>query len=148
MLCARATRAITNHAPIGEYQLRFFPNEEFNCPCGLYPIEMRQHILYECKRFNEYWNPRRDSITHFTQFLDRNPNVFVFLSTIIQLGYFYSFLIFCSSFFFRFNFVLFFFFLCSIFFSFLPHVVSVDMYVVTKQLPQSAFALHVINCQF
>ena len=41
MLCARATRAITNYAPIGEYQLQFFPNEEFSCPCGLYPIEMR-----------------------------------------------------------------------------------------------------------
>jgi len=24
-LCARAIRAITNHAPIGEYRLRFFP---------------------------------------------------------------------------------------------------------------------------
>ena len=26
-LCARATRAITNHAPIREYRLRFFPRE-------------------------------------------------------------------------------------------------------------------------
>jgi len=24
-LCAQASRAITNHAPIGEYRLRFFP---------------------------------------------------------------------------------------------------------------------------
>ena len=38
-LCAYASRAITNHAPIGEYRLRFFPREEFKCPCGLYPIE-------------------------------------------------------------------------------------------------------------
>jgi len=30
-LCARATRAIVNHAPIGEYQLIFFPQEEFKC---------------------------------------------------------------------------------------------------------------------
>ena len=29
LLCAHATRAITNHAPIGEYQLRFFPNKDF-----------------------------------------------------------------------------------------------------------------------
>jgi len=28
-LCAHATRAITNHAPIGGYQLRFFPNKDF-----------------------------------------------------------------------------------------------------------------------
>ena len=33
-LCAHTTRAITNHAPIGEYRLRFFPREEFKCPCG------------------------------------------------------------------------------------------------------------------
>ena len=51
-LCAKATRAITNHTPIGEYHLRFFANKEFPCPCGLYPIKMRQHILHEYKRFN------------------------------------------------------------------------------------------------
>ena len=54
MLYTRATRALTNHAPIGEYRLQFFPNEEFSCPCGLYPIEIRQHILRKCRRFNEY----------------------------------------------------------------------------------------------
>ena len=32
-LCAHATRAITNHAPIGEFKLRFFSREEFKCPC-------------------------------------------------------------------------------------------------------------------
>jgi len=50
-LCAHATRAITNHAPIGKYRLRFFPKKEFKCPCNLYPIESRRHILYECGRF-------------------------------------------------------------------------------------------------
>ena len=53
-LCARATRAIMNHAPIGEYRLRFFSREEFKCPCSLYPIESRCYILYECGRFNGY----------------------------------------------------------------------------------------------
>jgi len=80
MLCARATRAITNHAPISEYRLRFFPREEFSCPCGLYPIETRQHILHECRRFNEYWNPRRDSIAHFILFLELNLSAFAFTS--------------------------------------------------------------------
>ena len=47
-LCTRATRAITNHAPIGEFRLRFFPNEDFKCPCNEYPIETRRHILHEC----------------------------------------------------------------------------------------------------
>jgi len=74
----RATRAIVNHAPIGEYRLRFFPKEEFSCPCGLYPIESRWHLLHECKRFNNYWNSRRDSISHFVLFLVYNSNAFSF----------------------------------------------------------------------
>ena len=80
--CARTSRAITNHALIGKYKLRFFPNEEFKCPCRQYPVESRYHILYKCRRFNEYWNLRRDSIAHFVMFLDHNPNVFAFLNAI------------------------------------------------------------------
>ena len=53
-LCTRATQAITNHVPIGEYCLRFFPNENFNCPCNEYPIKTRRHILHECRRFNRF----------------------------------------------------------------------------------------------
>jgi len=79
---ARTSKAITNHAPIGKYKLRFFPNEEFRCPCRQYPIKSRCHILYKCKRFNEYWNLRRDSIAYFVMFLDHNPNVFAFLNAI------------------------------------------------------------------
>jgi len=78
-LCACATRAITNHAPIGEYRLRFFPNEEFKCLCGNYSIESRKHILHNCMRFNGYWNPRRDLLSHFVIFLIANPNAFVFI---------------------------------------------------------------------
>ena len=55
-------RAITNYTPIGEYQLRFFLRKEFSCPCRLYPIESRHHILSECRRFNKYWNSMRDII--------------------------------------------------------------------------------------
>jgi len=58
LLCTQASKAITNHAPIGEYQLRFFPRESFTCLCGIYTIKTRRHILYECCRFNNYWNPR------------------------------------------------------------------------------------------
>ena len=77
-LCVHDTRAITNHTPIGKYKLRFFPREEFSCPCRQYPIETRCHILYEYKRFNDYWNLRRDLIGHFIMFLKLNPNVFAF----------------------------------------------------------------------
>ena len=79
LLCTRATRAITNHAPIGEYHLMFFPNEDFKCPCGNYPIESRRHILHDCMRFNGYWNPRRDSLCHFVMFLIANPKAFAFI---------------------------------------------------------------------
>jgi len=77
-LCARTTRAITNHAPIGEYRLRFFSKEDFKCSCSNYPIELRRHILHKCRRFNGYWNPRRDSLNHFTMFLIVNPLAFAF----------------------------------------------------------------------
>ena len=77
-LCTHTTRAITNHTPIGEYRLCFFPNEEFKCPCGLYPIETRRYILHECIRHNGYWNPRRDSLSHFVMFLSANPKAFAF----------------------------------------------------------------------
>ena len=77
-LCTHVTRAITNHTPIGEYQLRFFPNEDINCPCSNYPIKSRRYILHECRRFNGYWNPRRDSLNHFIMFLVTNPKAFTF----------------------------------------------------------------------
>ena len=32
-LCTHATRAITNHAPIGKFKLRFFLREKFKYPC-------------------------------------------------------------------------------------------------------------------
>jgi len=78
LLCTRAARAIINHAPIGEYRLRFFPSMDFSCPYNNYPIKSRRHILYECCRFNRYWNPRRDTLNHFVMFLTANPNAFVF----------------------------------------------------------------------
>jgi len=53
-LCTYAMRAITNHAPTGKYRLRFFPKEEFKCPCRSYPIKSKHYILHECGRFNGY----------------------------------------------------------------------------------------------
>ena len=83
-LCAQASRAITNHAPIGEYRLRFFPKEDFLCPCNEYPIESRRHILYDCKRFNGYWNPRRDTLKHFVMFLNAHPSAFAFNDSVVS----------------------------------------------------------------
>ena len=80
-LCAQASKAITNHAPIGEYRLQFFPNMDFACPYNNYPIETRKHILHDCQRFNRYWNLRRDTLSHFVMFLTANPNAFAFINT-------------------------------------------------------------------
>ena len=82
-LCACATRDITNHAPIGKYRLKFSPRKEFKCPCSLYPIESRHHILHECGRFKGYWNPRRDSLSHFVMFLETNLSVFTFSDALV-----------------------------------------------------------------
>ena len=79
-LYARSTRAIVNHAPISKYRLRFFPWEEFKYSCGLYPIKTRWYILYEYRRFNEYWNLRRDTLSHFTLILEFNGGAFVFVN--------------------------------------------------------------------
>jgi len=81
-LCARSSRTIINHTPIEEYCLKFFPHEDFKCPCGNYPIELRRHILHEYKRFNNYWNLRRDTIEHFVSFLIFNSSAFSFGNSI------------------------------------------------------------------
>jgi len=77
-LYTRTTRTIVNHASIGEYRLRFFCQKNISCLCSDYPIETRWHILHECRRFNKYWNPRRDSISHFILFLEFNCRAFSF----------------------------------------------------------------------
>ena len=82
LLCAQAIRAITNHALIGEYRLRFFPNKEFKCLCKNYSIKSRKHNLHECIRHNGYWNPRRDSLSYFIMFLIANPKAFMFIDNL------------------------------------------------------------------
>ena len=90
-LCAYTTRAITNHAPISEFRLRFFPREEFKCLCDWYPIETRCHIFYECGRFNGYWNQRMDSLSHFIMFLVFNPSAFSFLNSLVSFSFLFLF---------------------------------------------------------
>ena len=85
-LCAHTTRAIINHASIGEYWLWFFLKEDFKCLCSLYPIETRRHILYEYTRYNGYWNPRRDLLHHFVMFLSANPKAFTFIDNFLPVA--------------------------------------------------------------
>jgi len=51
-LCARATRMITNHAPTGEYQQRFFPK---SCPCNNLALETRDIIICYTTNPGDSW---------------------------------------------------------------------------------------------
>ena len=80
-LCARATRAILNHAPIEEYRQRFFSAKCIQCPCGHCQVETQQHIFANCFRFAH--SPLIDpspSIKDFVDFLKEHPSAFAFFS--------------------------------------------------------------------
>ncbi|XP_006456662.1 hypothetical protein AGABI2DRAFT_122547 [Agaricus bisporus var. bisporus H97] len=48
-LFACLMQVMCNHAPIGEYRVRFFPKEPYKlCQCDLKSPEMRQHLLMVC----------------------------------------------------------------------------------------------------
>jgi len=51
LLCARATRAILNHALIGEFRKRFFSQSNYACSCGHNRVETQAHILNDCSWF-------------------------------------------------------------------------------------------------
>ena len=90
LLYAYTTRAITNHALIGEYCLRFFYREEFKCSCRFYSIKLKYHILYEYRWFNKYWNLMREMMNQFISFLEFNPNAFSFRENIIWASCYFT----------------------------------------------------------
>lgn len=82
-LTARCTRAITNHAPTGEYRTRFHPREPTYCStCGL--RQTRDHILYHCTRYKRRPNLRAilanslEFVPKLALFLTKNPSAFTF----------------------------------------------------------------------
>ena len=80
-LCARATRAILNHAPIGGFRKGFFPQSNHACPCSHRRVKTRAHILNDCSRFI-YKNIDRMVIKHFVLFLTDSPRAFAQSSNI------------------------------------------------------------------
>ena len=40
------------------------------CPCGDYSTETRRHILHKCKKYNNYRNPKKNTLAHFILFLE------------------------------------------------------------------------------
>ena len=78
-LCARVTRAILNHALIGEYRQRFFPAECTQCLYGHCQVETRRHIFANCFRFAH--SPLTDPsplVKDFVDFLKEHPGAFAF----------------------------------------------------------------------
>ena len=82
---ARFTRAVLNHAPIGEYYERFHIDEDVMCQgCGR--RETRNHILTgciwsNCRRYTRRDKGREfdvDTIPGLIKFLELNPHVFSF----------------------------------------------------------------------
>ncbi|KAF7785141.1 hypothetical protein Agabi119p4_1306 [Agaricus bisporus var. burnettii] len=82
-LFARLMRVMCNHVPIGEYRVRFFPNEPYKlCQCDLKSPETRQHILMVChlfvRRTNHYDLDGITTIRGLILFLQDNPQAFSF----------------------------------------------------------------------
>ena len=82
---SRISYAITNHAPTGEYQMRFFPDQPAHCPhCGETTLQSRRHVLCECPRYVAKfsslidWGSQRHNDKALSGFLDKNPTAFSF----------------------------------------------------------------------
>ncbi|KIL60329.1 hypothetical protein M378DRAFT_83866, partial [Amanita muscaria Koide BX008] len=79
---SRLTRAITNHAPHGEYRRRFFPDKNDKCDtCGT--LQSRYHILQECDKYllinkNYSFSRTNSSFQTLVKFLDKNEHSFTF----------------------------------------------------------------------
>jgi len=77
-LYAHIARLVTNHVPIGEYRLQFFPKELIAYPCGNYSIEIRRYIFFECPQYKKSYNPKRELLKDIITFLELNSGSFCF----------------------------------------------------------------------
>ena len=82
---SRISYTMTNHAPTGEYRMRFFPDQPAHCPhCGKATLLSRRHILCECPRYVAKflsltdWGSQRHNDKALSGFLDKNPTAFSF----------------------------------------------------------------------
>ena len=77
-ICTRFTHMMLGHAPIGEYQQRFFPNTPIQCPCGEADVETREHIFMQCNQYDSSFCLRDICISSFVEFIVGNPTSFCF----------------------------------------------------------------------
>jgi len=80
-LCARATQAILNHAPIGEFRQCFFSTEYTQCPCGHCQVEIRRYIFANCCQFAYFLlTDLVPTVKDFIKFLKEHSSAFAFPS--------------------------------------------------------------------
>ena len=81
---SRMARAITNHAPTGEYRLRFHPDLNTQCPTCPGQLMTRTHVLFSCPRYVSLstsltnWRRDRHNDKSWKLFFTRNVTAFTF----------------------------------------------------------------------
>ena len=82
---ARFCRAVLDHAPLGSFRRRFFPDEPVDCPeCKVF--QDRRHVLLRCRKYRRWWNCRSEyeflmrlsSYRDVKAFLEANESAFTF----------------------------------------------------------------------
>ena len=83
-LLSRMARAITNHAPTGEYRRRFYPDRENCCPSCPQHTQTRTHILFHCPKYLPLhssltnWSHDKKNDIAWKSFFHCNPSGFTF----------------------------------------------------------------------
>ncbi|KAI0371192.1 hypothetical protein BV20DRAFT_1070394, partial [Pilatotrama ljubarskyi] len=54
---ARSCCAVLDHAPLGSFRKRFFPDAPTQCP-ECHVLQDRAHVLLKCKRYRRWWELR------------------------------------------------------------------------------------------
>lgn len=76
---ARLTQAVSRHAPIGSYHVRFFVDELISCPHCHAILKTVDHIIYKCPHYLRA-SPLVACLPHrwLLTFLTDNPEAFAF----------------------------------------------------------------------
>ena len=82
---SRMARALTNHAPTGEYRRRFHPGEPTHCKfCGPNQEHSHNHIFFSCPSYAQLapsftdWKKDRNNDKSWKNFFQSNPSAFSF----------------------------------------------------------------------
>ena len=81
---SRMARALTNHAPTGEYRQRFNPTLESECPTCPGRLQSCIHIFFYCPRYVSLsssltnWRRDRHNDKSWKRFFSRNVSAFTF----------------------------------------------------------------------